>query len=162
MTKTRTPGPKRTRAELWTDIPPEDTAPDAPRVDVEAWVVPIDQASDHLARQMCPVCGEGPWKSPLNHAARKHGIDRFTMRDVCGLTMRTSVVDPALSAVFAERGKAMPPASNPGPRKKQRWTTAGRAKNAEALTAWEGAHPEDARVNRSRAGVKGAAARWGP
>lgn len=40
---------------------------------------------------MGPVCGRGPWKSPLNHVALKHGIDKFTMRDICGLKVKESV-----------------------------------------------------------------------
>jgi len=55
---------------------------------------------------MCPVCGRGPWKSPLNHAALKHGIDKFTMRNICDLKIRESVADPAFSAFYSDRAKA--------------------------------------------------------
>lgn len=59
-----------------------------------------------LLDQMCPVCGRGPWKSPLNHVALKHGIDKFTMRDICELAMKESVADAELSAASRERAAA--------------------------------------------------------
>lgn len=108
-----------------------------------------------LGRQMCPVCSEGPWKSPLNHVARKHGIDRFMMRDICGLTLGVSVLDPGLHERFVERGREvdMSKVNHKGkPRAKQRWTKAGRDKNASTLASWEEANPEDALARRRENG----------
>ncbi|MBS45274.1 MAG: hypothetical protein CMH83_19320 [Nocardioides sp.] len=129
---------KRTQQEIWReDIPPEGTAPPAqpPRPKPEEWGVTADEARAMLSRQMCPVCGQGPWQSPLNHVSRKHGIDRFTMRDACGLTTIDRVADPELSERFAERGRKAGMAHiNPmGKRKKQRWTAAGLAKQTETI-----------------------------
>jgi hypothetical protein len=111
---------------------PFDTSPPTAfdRPEPAEWGVTPDEARALLMRQVCPVCGEGPWKSPLNHVARKHGIDKITMRDVCGLTTLVSVVDPELRERCVERGRAvdMSTVNQPGrPRKKQRWTSAGRA-----------------------------------
>jgi hypothetical protein len=133
------------REILWSpDLPPEDTAPPPIReVPLEQWT---DRergvAREMLRRQMCPVCGEGPWKSPLNHAAKKHGILKADLREACRLTMSESVCDPALAERFAENGRQqltqyknssarMAALSNSRRSTKGRLTTAGR----EALTA---------------------------
>ncbi len=65
-----------------------------------------EEARNLLLDQMCPVCGRGPWKSPLNHVALKHGIDKFTMRDICELAVKESVAAPDLSAASRERATA--------------------------------------------------------
>lgn len=130
---------KRTNAQMWREeATPEDSAP-APRdpeADLAEWGVTIDEARRMLERQVCPICGEGPWQSPLNHVARKHGIDRFTMRNICGITTTTKVADPELSERFSERGRNadlthLRDAARS--RKKQRWTRAGLAKNAATI-----------------------------
>lgn len=71
----------------------------------EAWGITVDEARELLNTQMCPVCDTGPWKSVLNHVSRAHGIDRKTMRDICGLSMRDKVTDPRASAKWARNGK---------------------------------------------------------
>jgi hypothetical protein len=132
-------GYQRTKAEVWReDIPPEDTAPiPTDPVDLAAWGVTPAQARDMLVRQMCPLCGEGPWKSPLNHVARKHGVDRHAMRDACHLTTNAVVAAPELSAKFREIGKRrdMTAITEAGrqPRRKYRMTTAGKRALAENL-----------------------------
>jgi hypothetical protein len=108
-------------------------------IDLAAWGVTQAEAQALLARQTCPVCGEGPWKSPLNHVSRKHGIDRFTMRDVCGLTLTVSVLDPELRERFVEHGRTvdMTQVNHAGkPRRKQRWTRAGREGTQANIEAW--------------------------
>lgn len=160
--------PQRTTAQEWRpDEAPVDSAPqwtpDAPSL--EQWGVTREQARAMLHAQMCPVCGEGPWKSPLNHAARKHGIDQRTMRDVCGLIIGESVTDAALHAVFSARDTNIN-ATNAaevgklrrGPRE---WTAAGRENTARNLIDWEARLPTEALAARSEAGKLGAAARWG-
>lgn len=135
---------KAAKAQEWRpEESPFDTAPPPPppRLNPADWGVTVDEARDMLSRQMCPACGEGPWKSPLNHASRKHGFDRFSMRDACGLTLDESVLDPALAERFIERGKRrdMSAVNHKGKaRKRQRWTGAGRratAANLEGVTA---------------------------
>lgn len=81
---------------------PSEPAPPEP----EQWGVTPSEARQLLLQQMCPVCGRGPWKSPLNHAALKHGIGKFTMRNICDLKIRESVADPAFSAFYSDRAKA--------------------------------------------------------
>lgn len=107
-------------------------APSTPSPD--DWGVTADEARDMLSRQMCPVCGEGPWKSPLNHVARAHGISGFVMRDVCGLTTEASVADPALSERLANASRERPPVVDPmAPKRKPRWTRAGIAKQTASI-----------------------------
>lgn len=121
-----------------------------------------------LARQMCPVCGEGPWKSPLNHAARKHGIGRREMREACGLTIDESVCNPELSARFVERGREVMTAEVAQAMvarrdllgRERQWTTVGKDRVTANLAKWESENPDAAAAARSQAGAKGAAARW--
>lgn len=124
---------KRTEAEVWREeMPPEDTSPPEPPPvpRPEDWGVTAEEARAMLQRQMCPVCGEGPWKSPLNHAAKAHGILKRQVREACGLNSVESVVDPELRERFAERGRQadrdMVEIARQ-PRKKYELTTAGRA-----------------------------------
>lgn len=134
-------GYKRALADQWReDLPPEDSAPPPRMLPIpEDWGVTRDEASDLLRRQMCPACGEGPWKSPLNHASRKHGIDRFTMRDICGLTTTETVAAPELSEVFRANnlGRDMTAVTEAAVRKRgkgrQRWTSAAREKQVANL-----------------------------
>jgi hypothetical protein len=79
----------------------EDAIPDP-----ESWGVSAGDARELLRHQMCPICGRGPWKSPLNHVALKHGIDKFTMRDICGLKVKESVADADLSEASRQRAAA--------------------------------------------------------
>jgi hypothetical protein len=138
----------------------------APEVcEAATWGRSREEARDLLRRQMCPVCGEGPWKSPLNHAAKKHGILKRDLREACGLNSVESVTDPELRERFAELGRShgqdMTALARPGQaRKPYRMTEAGREAIAENLVQWERANPEAAKRARARAGVRGAAARW--
>lgn len=133
----------RTRAQQWRpEVSPEDTSPtwQPDRADLTEWGVTQGEARDMLRRQVCPVCGEGPWKSPLNHAAKKHGIDRRTMREACGMTSVEVVADPELSARIADRMRAadvtpLLEASRRGPRGKYKMTEAGRAATAANFAA---------------------------
>lgn len=127
-------------AETWRpEVAPENTAPEREPISVESWAVPIEQAKAMLARQMCPICGEGPWKSPLTHASKKHGVDRFAMRDVCGLTTTASLTAPDYRAKLVERGRTvdMSAAHEAAKRRgKQRFTSEGLRVLAANLTAF--------------------------
>lgn len=140
---------KREAAGVWREeAPPEDTAPIRDRVDVASWATPPRLAAAALADQVCPICGEGPWKSPLNHVARKHGIDRHTMRDTCGLTTRAVVADPDLSERFRQNGlgRDMSAATEAGrrSRRKYRMTEAGKRNLTDSLS---GVTPDQLRAN---------------
>lgn len=160
-------GYKREKARDWRpEEAPADSAPtwhpDWPKL--EEWAVGVDEAADTLRRLMCPVCGEGPWKLPLTHVAKRHGIDRFSMRDACGLTTTESLGDPATLQRRADlsRGRDMSAITEASrSRKKQRWTKAGRAGNAARLAAWEQENPEAAAAAHRAAGLAAAEARWG-
>lgn len=151
---------QRTRAEVWRkEAAPEDTAPPAPSptASLEEWGVTFDEARDLLRRQMCPVCGSGPWKSPLNHVAKKHGIDRRTMRDVCGVTTVESVVEPELSKRISDRTKTLDMAkvARSGPRARTfRMTTAGRAAVSGNLRQWEEQAGEEVVQRRRQAATE--------
>lgn len=103
--------------------------------DPEQWGVSPTEARELLLQQMCPVCGRGPWKSPLNHAALKHGLDKFTMRDICELKVKESVADPEFSAFHSARAIAMDMTPLHEAHKKghgkYRVTRAGRRRKAE-------------------------------
>lgn len=108
----------------------ETTPKDRPAADPTSWGVSAEEARQLLKDHMCPVCGEGPWQSPLNHVSRKHGIDRHTMRDICLLTVNDPVTTPDLHERFhANRvGKDMSKvaAATGKPRRPKRLTAAGR------------------------------------
>jgi hypothetical protein len=87
------------------DGPREVGADEDARLTAADWGLTTDQARGKLRARICPVCGEGPWDSPLNHASRKHGIDKFTMRDACGLTTTESITAPEASAKWSNNGK---------------------------------------------------------
>jgi hypothetical protein len=91
-----------------------------------------------------------------------HGIDAFTMRDACGLTVAESVTDEETRRRFAERQMqadmtAVTEASRA--RQKQRWTTAGREKSAAPLQRWVAENPAAAAEQLARAQSAGSAAR---
>ena len=101
-------GYDRTQAQTWSDeIAPESTAPPQPdpatAVALESWGRSLDEARDLLRRQMCPACGEGPWKSPLGHMWSSHGLRAKAVRDLCGITTVEKVTDPELSQRLSER-----------------------------------------------------------
>lgn len=131
----------RSESEEWREeIPPEDSAPSwAPEpLDTASWGVTQEQAQEMLRRQVCPVCGEGPWKSPLIHASKRHGINKRTMREACGMTLVDSVADPELSQRFSERMRESGfdgSITVRGKRPKYRTTAAGRAATAANFRA---------------------------
>jgi hypothetical protein len=107
-------------------------------LDTADWRHSAEQARALLIEGVCPVCGTSGWKSPLNHVARKHGIDNRTMRDACDLTVSDKVTDPELSERIAERTREldMSKVNGPGrPRVKQQWTSRGRATNNAIIAA---------------------------
>lgn len=46
---------------------------------------------------VCPWCGRDGWKSIAKHTNAAHGIDRFTLREMCGLPWTASVCSPEIS-----------------------------------------------------------------
>lgn len=156
-------GFKRTAAQVWRPTAPaEDTSPHAtpkPADLLESWGVSQTEALALINDRICPVCGEGPWKSPLNHASRKHGIDSFALRDACGLTTHDKVTDPETSAQWSAHGKKNADrlraiaASRKGTKQKlTRMTKAGAASRAKSLQDWIDQHPDE--IAELRAGMR--------
>lgn len=144
---------------------PIDTAPEwtSTRAIPEDWgCASAEDGREMLRRQICPICGTGPWKSPLNHAARKHGVLKRDLREAVGLTSVESVIAPELRDRFAESqraiGRDMAALSRRGPRGKYRMTQAGREALRNNLATWEREHPEEAQAQRRAAGAKGRSA----
>lgn len=72
-----------------------------------------------LASGHCPVCLAGPFVVPAMHVARVHGIDRFALREMIGVTRGSSICDPDYSEDRREHARARavlvpPPAKVPG------------------------------------------------
>lgn len=135
--------------QIWRpEIPPEDTAPGLrlPVPDPNDWGVTPEGARDLLLRQTCPICGEGPWQSVLNHVSRKHAIRRQIMRDVCLLSTRDKVTDGELREKFRANGNANVATLLANATSWDR-RTARRTKRAVAndvkLIEWAEAHPEE-------------------
>lgn len=112
----------------------------------------------------CPACGCGPFQVVLNHAARKHGILRHNMRDLCGLTYSESVCDPEVSAAARKRWmarKEMDPGRQ-GASKRSAGTMSleARRRAGQRVSKWAAENPEAARRVQSSNGKRNAAARW--
>lgn len=127
----------------------------------DEWGVTPEEAADLLNRQVCPICGVGPWKSPLNHVARKHGIHRNHMRDVCGLSVKDKVTDERVRGAWIEHGRTMADVlrSNAGRTKGKPQSKPNRRTRADerrrqdnALLRWAAENPDEAA--RVRAGFK--------
>ncbi len=114
-----------------------------------------------IESQICPWCGKGPFKMLPVHTNKVHGVDKWEFRELAGLTSQQALIadetrqamreaalrnDPQSTAQRARAGAA----SKSG-RRTQRWTTAGLAKNAATLAAWELDNPEKARQARIKA-----------
>lgn len=147
--------------QRWSErLPAEDSAPpERPGVSAADWGRTVEEAADLLRRQVCPVCGEGPWKSPLNHISRKHGIARAEAREACGLTTVESVIAPDLHSHLSEVQKELSVDRDMAelstlrrPGSERRWTTAGRQALAENLKAFN--ETPAASVVRARAAAK--------
>lgn len=51
----------------------------------------------HIEVCSCPYCGAGPFKSLASHTNRAHGIDRFELRRLAGMSTHDSIASPELS-----------------------------------------------------------------
>lgn len=121
---------------------------------------------------MCPICGEGPWKSPLNHVSRKHAINRHVMRDICLLSTADKVTDESSREKWSANGSARADVLRANAaevrggkrRRKPRITAAFRASMATNLQSWIDANPgEMARLRaefRERMTTPEALAKW--
>lgn len=69
-----------------------------PREKAEDWL-------DAVERGLCPVCGAGPYGIVATHVNKAHGIDRFQLKDILGVTYRTPLCDPLTSAKMSQSTK---------------------------------------------------------
>lgn len=126
---------------------------------VQDAVMPPSQEAIRAAigAQTCPFCGAGPFKMLPVHTNKKHGVDKWELRELAGYSTRDPLCsDEALAAMRdaydpARGNQARAAAAAKTGRRTQRWTSAGLAKNRASLIEWEAANPEAALVVRRRA-----------
>jgi predicted nucleic acid-binding Zn ribbon protein len=101
---------------------------------------------------ICPWCEAGPFRVLALHVSQKHGIDRFQLRDLAGLTYSASICDPQLSADIAARMRApenlerLHRGRTNGPR---RISEVAKKQNYEKLRRWnEEVGPDEVRRNQ--------------
>jgi hypothetical protein len=82
--------------------------------------------ADAIKAGFCPFCPVGPWVSPLNHIAKKHGVDALTMRDMAGLRVKDSVAAQEFSDRVSESNRARGEGGYKGPQGPHRITAARR------------------------------------
>lgn len=72
------------------------------------WVTPDVPARvrELVDAQICPVCGEGPYKLVASHTNRAHGIDRFELRAMCGVNRTASITTDSVRDRYVQIGKA--------------------------------------------------------
>lgn len=64
-----------------------------------------DAIREAIEAGKCPWCGRGPYALLAMHTNKAHGVDRFELRDLSGLTYNTRICDPDLAARLSERSK---------------------------------------------------------
>jgi transposase len=60
-----------------------------------------------IKRQVCPLCGAGPFSVVALHVAQMHGINRLELRDLLGLLKNDSICDPNVSAARSVMSREM-------------------------------------------------------
>ncbi len=118
-----------------------------------------------IEAQRCPWCGRGPFKMLPVHTNKAHGVDKWELRELAGLSTSDSLVSEevrdALRAAALRNGNVQRAIEasrvKRGPR---RQTTAGRQRNVASLQNWEAEHPDESTEARKHAGKAGAEARW--
>ncbi len=113
-----------------------------------------------IAEGKCPFCGSGPWKMLPVHTNKKHGVDKWQLRDLAGLTTSDALCDSdtlgKMSARNQRTSEEMAAISAMGSGSRavadRRWTRAGRDSRGKHLRQWIAEHPEE--VADLRAGFK--------
>jgi hypothetical protein len=136
--------------------------------------VPPSEASVRLAiaEGKCPFCGSGPWQMLPVHTNKKHGVDKWQLRDLAGLTTSEPLCDLETRAKMSRAAKLHPEAvlrateasRAPGVKKNPRRTKAGRAKQRAHITRWAEQNADEiARLRsefRQRMTTPAALAKW--
>lgn len=93
-------------------------------------------ARDLVLAGLCPVCGAGPYRVPLQHVSRKHGLDHRRARDAFGLTRSEPACAPEHSAACRARWFRVHDGATPRRRgEPQRWSRRGRTTILAVLEA---------------------------
>lgn len=58
---------------------------------------------EFIEAQICPWCGNGPYQVLASHTGNQHGVDRFELREMAGLSKTAPICAPEISQ---ERSKA--------------------------------------------------------
>lgn len=121
-------------------------------------VVAPSQAAirEAIEAQTCPFCGRGPFKMLPVHTNKTHGVDKWELRDLAGLTTRDALCSPEALAKMAaaydpDQGALARAAAAARTRRPQRWTRAGRERNTATITRWMQENP-DAAAEAARVG----------
>lgn len=117
-------------------------------MDTSWWEHSVEVAADLLHEGICPVCGRGGWKSPLNHVSRKHGINYLDMRDVCGMNRYEPVTDPETHEKWRQAAIKRDAVTNArrGPKNKKRRRTKAFQRildDGGNLGRWMRDHPDE-------------------
>lgn len=92
-----------------------------------------------IEAQTCPFCGRGPFKVIAVHTNKMHGVDKWELRNLAGLTSSESICasdysegarDRAVRRKFHEYGGQTQKKTG---RRPQRWTSAGLARNTQII-----------------------------
>lgn len=76
---------------------------DASRASRHAAPTP-DGVRKYLDALLCPFCGKGPYKAPLMHIAKIHGLSHQEVREMAGVSMSASFTDPDTHARNVRNG----------------------------------------------------------
>ncbi|MFE7906511.1 hypothetical protein [Streptomyces albogriseolus] len=108
-----------------------------------------------IEAQLCPFCGRGPYKVIAVHTNKTHGIDKWELREMAGLTTRDSICAPE----YASRARELAvqrkihefgAKTSKNGRRPQRWTTAGLKKQTAIIAAVNERTVPEQRIAASR------------
>jgi hypothetical protein len=71
----------------------------------EVHVPSVEEMRQHLADQVCPWCGAGPWRSLSIHTYHKHGWSADDLREIADLPARRPTVSQETSELLADYGR---------------------------------------------------------
>lgn len=115
---------------------------------------PVSQEAirEAITAQLCPWCGRGPFAMLPVHTNKTHGIDKWELRDLAGLTTQDPLCSEEARAKMAkaydcERGATV----RSNPKRPSRWTQAGIHRQTETITTWMRTNPQAALTARNRA-----------
>jgi len=120
----------------------------------------------HIEAQTCPFCGKGPFKSLVQHTGKGHGVNKWELRDLAGLTSLEPITSPELRekmrANLAANVNFHAAPRHSGERGPNQHKTKAGSRNCHAnLLKWQAENPEEAAEQQRQAGILGSEAKWG-